>query len=178
MNKSIFLASNAIVTGDVTLGENANLWFHVVVRGDVAPIRIGTGVNLQDSCVVHCEYLEEQVVEDNVVAGHRAILHGKRVGMGSLIGMGAILLSGSVIGAECIIAAGTVVKQQANIPPRSLVAGVPGKIIRQVTEEDLLPIRAISERYINLANRYACGEFLMDLSQGTMRAIPWKPIVT
>lgn len=172
MSQVFFLASNAVVTGDVIFGANANLWFHVVVRGDVAPIRIGANTNIQDSSVVHCEHGEEQIIEENIVVGHRALLHGKRVGMGTLVGMGAILLSGSRIGEECIIAAGTVVKQHAVIPPRSLVAGVPGKIIREVTEADLKTTRDIMERYVKLAQAYVRGDYLSAVGTFPMQAIP------
>jgi len=105
----IYLASTAIITGDVMCGQNVNLWYGAVVRGDVAPITLGENVNIQDCAVVHCDYGVPNTIEAGVVIGHSAVVHGTRVGADTLIGIGAKLLSGSVVGAECIIAAGAVV---------------------------------------------------------------------
>src|SRR5579883_2342437 len=105
----IFLAGSAVVTGDVTCRPGVNLWFGVVVRGDVAPVTLGENVNLQDGVIVHCDYGVPNVIEPGVVAGHAAVLHGARVGAGTLVGIGAKLLSGTEIGEECLVAAGAVV---------------------------------------------------------------------
>ena len=129
----VFLASTAIVTGDVELAAGVNIWFGAVVRGDVAPIVLGENVNLQDGVIVHCDYGVTNVIEAGVVAGHAAVLHGARVGPDTLVGIGAKLLSGSVIGAECLIAAGAVVPPGMNVPPRSVVMGLPGKVVRSIT---------------------------------------------
>ncbi len=176
MDNHFFIADDAVITGNVTFHKDVNIWFQTVIRGDVAPIRIGAGTNLQDGTVVHCEYQIEQILEENIVAGHKAILHGKQVGAGTLIGMGAILLSGSIIGEECIIAAGAVVKQGEKIPRRSMVAGVPAKIIRQVTEDDLINTRSISHRYIELAKQYAQGKLQWHGRTHLMKAYPTNPI--
>jgi len=154
----VFLASDVIITGDVVLSGGANIWYGSVLRGDVARITIGPNVNLQDGCVVHCDRGKPQVIESGVVAGHRAILHGKSIGAGSLIGMGAILLSDCEIGSECIIAAGSVVTEGQKIPPRSLVMGIPAKVIRQVQGEEVDQIRQTNRHYRELADRYARGE--------------------
>jgi carbonic anhydrase/acetyltransferase-like protein (isoleucine patch superfamily) len=154
-----YLAHNATVVGDVTIGADSSLWFNVVIRGDVAPIRIGRRVNVQDATIIHVDSGVPNEIEDEVSIGHRAIVHGKRVGRGSLVGMGAIVLSGSVIGEECLIAAGAVVSPNANIPDRSLVMGVPGKVVRQVGENDLAYMRMISGAYLDLAVKHATGQF-------------------
>jgi carbonic anhydrase/acetyltransferase-like protein (isoleucine patch superfamily) len=154
----VFLAPNAVVTGDVTLAPGANLWYGVVVRGDVAPIALGELVNLQDGVIVHCDADAPQVVEPGVVAGHAAILHGVRVGAGTLVGIGARLLSGSEVGEECVIAAGAVVPPGMRVPPRSLVMGVPGKVVRAATAEEIAKTRTICARYRELAERYAAGD--------------------
>jgi carbonic anhydrase/acetyltransferase-like protein (isoleucine patch superfamily) len=154
-----FVADNATLVGDVTVGEECSFWFNVVVRGDVAPIVIGRRVNVQDATVIHVDSGVPNVIEDDVSIGHRAIVHGKRVGRGALIGMGAIVLSGSVIGEECLIAAGAVVPPNASIPARSVVMGVPGKIVRQVTDKDLAYMRMISGAYLDLAVKHAAGRF-------------------
>src|SRR3954470_8233942 len=105
----IFIAHNATLTGDLTIGANASFWFNAVIRGDVAPITIGQRVNVQDQAVIHCDTGVPNIIEDDVVIGHSAVVHGKFVGRGSLIGMAATLLSRTVVGKECLIAAGAVV---------------------------------------------------------------------
>src|SRR5436309_97501 len=135
--RDFHVASTAVVTGDVVFGPGVNLWFGVIIRGDLARISLGVGVNLQDGVIVHTDTDTPQDIEQGVVVGHRAILHGRRIGADTLIGMGATLLSGSEIGPECLVAAGTLVPEGRRIPPRSVVMGVPGKILRSVTEADL-----------------------------------------
>ncbi len=155
----LFLASTAIVTGDVTIASGVNIWYSAVIRGDVAPITLGENVNLQDGVIVHCDYGSPNLIEPGVVAGHAAVLHGIRVGRDTLVGIGAKLLSGSDIGEECIIAAGAVVPPGMKVPPRSVVMGLPGKVVRMVTEEETARTITINERYRELAKRYASGEF-------------------
>jgi carbonic anhydrase/acetyltransferase-like protein (isoleucine patch superfamily) len=154
-----YLHATAVVTGDVVLAKGVSLWPHVVVRGDIAPICIGAGTNLQDGAIAHTEFEIPLLIGDNVVVGHRAVLHGHKVGRGCLIGMGAMLLSGSEVGDECIIAAGAVVTEGKKIPPRSLVMGMPGKIVRQVTDDEVAYIEKIRLRYQELATEYAAGKF-------------------
>jgi carbonic anhydrase/acetyltransferase-like protein (isoleucine patch superfamily) len=147
----VFLAPSAVVTGDVCFGVGVNLWYNVVVRGDVAPVTIGDYVNLQDGAIVHCDFGVPNVIDAGCSVGHGAILHGIHVGADTLIGMGAILLGGSDIGEQCIVAAGCVVPPNTIVPPRSLVMGVPGKIVRSVTEEEVELTRANNRRYRELA---------------------------
>jgi carbonic anhydrase/acetyltransferase-like protein (isoleucine patch superfamily) len=153
-----YLAHNALVIGDVHLAAGVNLWFNVVIRGDLARITLGPRVNLQDGVIVHTDYDVPQDIEEGVVAGHGAILHGRRIGAGCLIGMGATVLSNSEIGADSLIAAGCVVPERMIVPPRSLVAGVPGKIVKEVPEAWLERARRINAHYLELAGRYARGE--------------------
>ena len=154
----LFLAPTAVVTGDVTCGPGVNIWFGCVVRGDVAPITLGENVNLQDGVIVHCDAGVPNVVEPGVVVGHAAVLHGVRVGAGTLVGIGAKLLSGSDIGEECVIAAGAVVPPGMRVPPRSVVMGLPGKVVRPATADEVAKTRMICERYREMARRYADGE--------------------
>ncbi|MFO0935944.1 MAG: gamma carbonic anhydrase family protein [Gemmataceae bacterium] len=154
-----FLAAGAVIVGDVTCAEGVNLWYGAIVRGDVAPIVLGENVNLQDGVIVHCDFGIPNVIEANVVAGHRATLHGKRIGQGTLIGMGATLLGETDIGEECIIAAGAVVPPGMVVPPRSMVMGLPGKIVRAVRPDEIEQTRVICRRYRDLAARYRNGEF-------------------
>jgi carbonic anhydrase/acetyltransferase-like protein (isoleucine patch superfamily) len=153
-----FVASNAVITGDVRLAPGANVWFGCVIRGDLARVSFGTNANLQDGCIVHTDCDEPQAIEDGVVVGHAAILHGRRIGAHALVGMGARLLSGCEIGEGCIIAAGAIVTERKIIPPRSLVVGIPGKVVRQVTEEEIQRTRSIAAHYLDMAKRYARGE--------------------
>lgn len=150
-----YRAHNATVAGDVTIGEGSNLWFNVVIRGDVAPITLGRRVNVQDATIIHVDTGVPQIIEDDVSIGHRAIVHGKRIGRGSLIGMGAIVLSGCEIGEECLIAAGAVLSPNSKIPDRSVAMGVPGKIVRAVSDKDFAYMKMITRAYIELADKYA-----------------------
>jgi len=154
----IYIASNAVLTGDLELSSGVNIWYGCILRGDISKITLKENVNLQDGCIVHTDYDAPQVIEAGVVAGHAAILHGRRVGAGTLVAIGARLLSGTIIGEECIIAAGTIVTEGKQIPPRSLVMGIPGKVVRSVTEDEVERTRSINRRYLELASRYARGE--------------------
>jgi carbonic anhydrase/acetyltransferase-like protein (isoleucine patch superfamily) len=157
--RDYYVAEGAVVTGDVVLEPGANVWYGSVLRGDLARITLGPRVNIQDGCVVHTDYGEPQVIEEGVVVGHRAVLHGRVVGRDTLVGMGALLLTGCEIGPECLIAAGSLVTERRRIPPRSVVMGVPGRVVREVTDEDLRRTHAISAHYLELAQRYARGAF-------------------
>jgi carbonic anhydrase/acetyltransferase-like protein (isoleucine patch superfamily) len=157
--RDYYVAAGVVVTGDVVLSAGVNLWFGSVLRGDLARITLGARVNIQDGCIVHTDYDVPQTIEDGVVVGHRAVLHGSRIGRDSLIGMGALLLSGCEIGEECLIAAGTLVTEGRRIPPRSVVMGVPGKVVREITPEDLRRTQAICAHYLELAQRYTRGAF-------------------
>jgi len=150
IHPSARLAETAAVIGDVALEENVTIWYGAVLRGDVGPIRIGRGSNIQDNCTVHCAVDVPTVVGENVVVGHGAILHSCTVGDGCLVGMGSILLDGCVIGEGSVIAAGALVPPGKSIPPRSLVMGVPGRVVRQVTEEEAAATLANAARYVEL----------------------------
>lgn len=154
-----YIATNAVVTGDVVLTAGVNIWFGCVIRGDLARVTLRPRVNLQDGCIVHTDADEPLTVEEGVVVGHRAVLHGRSIGRDTLIGMGAILLSGCEIGPECVIAAGALVTEKRRIPPRSLVVGVPGKVVREVTDDDLRRTLSIAAHYLELAQRYVHGAF-------------------
>jgi carbonic anhydrase/acetyltransferase-like protein (isoleucine patch superfamily) len=153
-----FLAPTAVVVGEVNLAAGVNIWFGTIVRGDVAAITLGENVNLQDGCIVHCDYDVPQLIEPGVVVGHGAILHGRRIGRDTLVGIGARLLSGCEVGEECLIAAGAVVVERQVIPPRSVVMGIPGQVVRSIRPEELSRTQTICARYRALAVRYAAGE--------------------
>jgi carbonic anhydrase/acetyltransferase-like protein (isoleucine patch superfamily) len=153
------IADSAHVSGDVRIGQKVSIWFNASIRGDVAPITIGRGTNIQDSVVVHCDAGVPNEIGENVTIGHAAVVHGCRVGNGSLIGMSATLLGGSEIGEKCLVAAGAVVPPGMKVPDGTLVAGVPAKIMRQVKEKDLNYLRKLPPHYVHLANQHADGLF-------------------
>jgi carbonic anhydrase/acetyltransferase-like protein (isoleucine patch superfamily) len=155
-----YIAADAIVLGDIVLSAGVNIWYGCVVRGDLARITFGRRANLQDGCIVHTDGDCPQIIEEGVVVGHAAVLHGSRIGRDSLIGIGATLLSRSEIGEECLIAAGSLVPEGRRIPPRSVVMGVPGKIVRTITDEEVAKTRRINTHYFELAARHARREFL------------------
>lgn len=129
---------SAVVIGDVELHDGVSLWPHAVLRGDLNRIVVGEGSNIQDGAVVHNDLKHPALIGRDCVIGHQACVHGATVGDRCLIGIGALLLNGSVIGDECVIGAGSVVAEGKVIPPRSLVLGVPGRVMRQVSDEELL----------------------------------------
>ena len=132
-----YIAPGAIVLGDVTLGEDANIWYHATVRGDRASIVIGKGSNIQDNSVVHVDADYPVAIGENVTVGHGAIIHGCCIGDNSLVGMGAIIMNGAEIGRNCTVGAGALVTQGTKVPDTALVLGNPAKIKRQVTEEEI-----------------------------------------
>jgi len=149
-----FAARNATLTGALNLAEDVGIWFGCVLRGDDAPLTIGRRTNVQDLTMIHADTGVPNVIGAEVTIGHRCVLHGARVEDRCLIGMGAILLGGSVIGEGSIVAAGAVVKEGMEIPPQSLVVGVPAKIVRQVSPEQLAAIAASAEGYVRKIRQY------------------------
>lgn len=154
IDPSAFIAPNASLLGQVTIGPEASVWFGVVIRADLAPITLGRATNIQDNSVLHVDAGKPVILGDHVTVGHRAIVHGATVESRTLIGMGSIILNGAVIGAESVIGAGALVTERAVIPPRSLVLGVPGKVVRSVTEKELAYITHASTAYVEYARRY------------------------
>ena len=149
-----FCATNAIVTGDVVLAEDVSIWFGCVVRGDDAQLSVGARTNVQDLTMIHSDVDVPNVIGEEVTTGHGCVLHGAKIGDRCLIGMGAVLLSGSKIGAESIVAAGAVVRENFEVPPRTMVAGVPAKIMRSVTDEEVESIRASADGYVKKLRLY------------------------
>ncbi len=142
-----YIAKNATVVGDVVLGEEVNIWYGAVLRGDSGRITVGDGTNIQDNCVLH----EETKIGKNCTVGHGAIVHGCTVGDNCLIGMGAILLNGAVLGDNCIVAAGAVVTGKTDAPAGSLLMGSPAKVVRELTPEQIAENTHSAAHYIALA---------------------------
>lgn len=156
---SIFVAESAIIVGDVTLGEDTNVWHQCVLRGDVAPIHVGKRVNIQDGAMLHCAYQVTMEIADDVAIGHHAVVHGRRVGSRTLIGIHATLLDNCEIGEDCIIAAGAVVPPRTIVPDGSVVMGMPGKVVRAIKPEERDYVQYVVESYLKLARKHVAGEF-------------------
>ena len=149
-----WIAPDAIVIGSVILGANASVWFGCIVRGDNDTITIGENSQLQDGCVVHTDKGYPLTLGRNVSVGHMAMLHGCTVGDGSLIGIKAVLLNGSKIGRNCLIGANALIAEGKEIPDGSLVVGSPGKIVRQLSADEIKTINSASEHYVQKFKRY------------------------
>jgi carbonic anhydrase/acetyltransferase-like protein (isoleucine patch superfamily) len=159
LGRGVFIAPNATVIGDVHLGDEASVWFSTVIRGDVYPIRFGKRTNVQDGSVVHVTGGKAATtVGDDVTIGHMVLLHGCTVGNRCLIGMGSVLLDGAEIGDECLVAAGSLVAPKTKIPPRSMVMGRPGKVVRALTDKDVEMVREAGELYVGYAKTFLSSD--------------------
>ncbi len=154
-DKNVFIHERAYVAGDVTLSEGANIWCGACVRGDIAPVVVGKNTNVQDNATIHVGYNSPAVLGDNVTVGHNAVVHGCTVGNNVLIGMGSVILDGAKIGDNVLIGAATLIPQRKEIPAGSLVFGNPFRIVRQLTEEEIMGITRNAEEYLRLADSYA-----------------------
>ncbi|HLY12110.1 MAG TPA: gamma carbonic anhydrase family protein [Planctomycetota bacterium] len=153
-----YVAENAVVCGRVSLARGSSVWYGAVVRGDMSSISIGEFTNIQDGAVLHCDPGKDLVVGNHVTVGHLAMIHAKSVGDRCLVGIHSTLLSGSVVGEGCLIAAGALVKEDQVIPPRSIVVGVPGKIIGQTDDAFLQQSLDRALRYHATARRHVDGK--------------------
>ncbi len=154
-NGNYWIAPNAAVMGKVELAKDASVWFGATLRGDTEKITVGRGSNVQDGCVLHTDPGFALNIAEDCTIGHMVILHGCEIGPRSLIGMGSIILNGARIGAECLIGANTLVAEGKEIPPRSMVLGSPGRVVRELTDEDVAKFKASAERYVARWQRFA-----------------------
>jgi carbonic anhydrase/acetyltransferase-like protein (isoleucine patch superfamily) len=151
VGEALYVAWNAEVAGSVTLAPDTSVWFSATLRGDIEPITLGRGSNVQDGAVLHTDFGLPCVVGEGVTIGHRAILHGCTVEDGCLIGMGAVVLSGAVIGRESIVGAGALVTEGKSFPPRSLIIGSPAKAVRTLDDAAVAKVRENGKVYVRLA---------------------------
>lgn len=152
---SVFVAPGAVLIGDVELGEECTVWFNAVIRGDVNYIRIGSRTNIQDAAVLHVTLNKHPLIlGDEITVGHGAILHGCTVHNRVLIGLGARVLDRAVVRSNSIVAAGALVKEGFEVPERTLVAGVPAKPIRDLTDDEVKKIERSANNYIEYAKTY------------------------
>jgi carbonic anhydrase/acetyltransferase-like protein (isoleucine patch superfamily) len=154
---SAWVAESAQVIGRVTLGEDASVWPGAVLRGDTEHIRIGAGSNVQDNCVLHADPGFALTLAAHVTVGHQAVLHGCSVGEGSLIGIGAVVLNGARIGAHCLVGAGALVTEGRQFPDGSLIVGVPARVVRPLTAEQVEGLLASARHYVTNARRLRTG---------------------
>jgi carbonic anhydrase/acetyltransferase-like protein (isoleucine patch superfamily) len=159
MGARVLIAPGAAVVGDVQLGDDVSIWYGAVLRGDLAPIIVGKGANIQDGTVMHVADDTPCVVESETVVGHRVMLHACRVEEGCLIGMQSTILDQAVIGRGSVVGAGALVTQRTIIPPRSLVLGAPARVIRTLTDEDERFHRAVAQKYVRLKENYLRDAF-------------------
>ena len=153
--EAAFVAFNATIIGDVRLGRDSSVFYGAVLRGDIETIRIGEGTNVQDGSIIHLADDLGATVGANCTIGHAAVIHACTVGDLCLVGMKAVILDGAEIGDECLIGAGALVTSRTKIPPRSLVLGSPAKVVRQLTETEILFLRASAEKYITVSRAHA-----------------------
>lgn len=145
-----YVDESAQVIGDVEIGAESSVWMNVVIRGDVNRIRIGSRTNIQDLTMIHVmRDTHPTIIGDEVTVGHSAVVHGATIADRVLVGMAAVLLNGVHVGSDCVIAAGTLLTEGTRIPPRSLVMGRPGRVKRQLTDEEVVEIRWYADNYVN-----------------------------
>lgn len=152
--KNVYVAPSAVVIGDVILGECSSVWPHAVLRGDINRIVIGHHTNIQDTAVLHLADDHECTVGDYTTVGHGAVVHACKVGNGVLVGMRATILDGAEIGDESIVGAAALVPRQMQVPPGSLVWGMPARIVRALTPEERAHIKTLAVKYVELSARY------------------------
>ena len=150
-----WIADNAVVIGDVVLKHNASIWFGATLRGDNEPITLGENTNVQDGAVLHTDPGSPLTLGDNVTVGHMAMLHGCEVGENTLIGIGAVVLNGARIGRNCLIGAKALIAEGKTIPDGSLVMGAPGRVVRELTPEQIGGLKLSALHYVQNWQRYA-----------------------
>ena len=154
LNKSNFIAPNATLIGDVTLGENTSIWFNVVIRADVASINIAENTNIQDGSILHVDAQFPMTIGRNVTVGHKVMLHGCTIGENTLVGMNAVVLNGANIGKNCLIGANSLVTENMQVPDGHLVLGSPAKVIKVLDESTQEMFTKSATHYVENGQRY------------------------
>jgi carbonic anhydrase/acetyltransferase-like protein (isoleucine patch superfamily) len=149
--RGVYVADTATVLGECEIGAGSSIWFGSVIRADMAGIRLGERVNVQDNCTIHVDEGVANIIGSRVTLGHGVIAHGTQIGDGSLIGIGARLLAGSKIGRDCLVAAGCVVPPNLVVPDGMVVMGLPGRVVRETSDKEKAYIAAVPDRYLALA---------------------------
>ena len=159
IGRNVYIAPTSFVAGDLVIGDDCTIMHHVMIRADIAPIRIGKRVNVQDGSNLHTKFGVPLEIGDDVAIGHRAVVHCRRVGDRTLIAIGAIVLDDAEIGADCVIGAGAVVAPGTIIPDGRMVLGLRGRIVRDTNVQDRAMVRDVVENYLRLGREYAAGRF-------------------
>lgn len=154
IDEGAFIAENATVIGDVTIGKGSSVWYSAVLRGDMCSITVGENSNIQDNATVHVGMKDAAVIGNGVTVGHNALVHGATIGDNVLVGMGSVVLDGAVIGENSIVAAGAVVTAKTVVPPNSLVAGVPASVVKELSPQQIMGNKMNAMGYTTLANKY------------------------
>ena len=154
IDESVFIAPGAMIVGDVRLGAHSSVWYNAVLRGDSDTISIGPRTNVQDGAVIHVDAGAPCLIGAGVTIGHRAVVHGALIEDDVLIGIGAIVLNGARIGHDSLIGAGSLVTGRSVIPPRSMVLGLPGRVVRSLTDEEVQSIHAAAQHYVEHGAKY------------------------
>lgn len=154
IGRNVFIAPTAVIIGNVEIGDEASIWYGVVLRGDEGRIIIGSGSNVQDNSVLHCTTLHPTILADNVTIGHGALLEGCRIESGAVIGMGAIILHQAIIGEQAMVAAGSVVTPGTHILPRTLAAGAPAVTKKELSGAALRSVEVSAPTYRELSRQY------------------------
>jgi carbonic anhydrase/acetyltransferase-like protein (isoleucine patch superfamily) len=162
IDKSVFIAPSADIIGNVTIAEDSSIWFGVVIRGDVHKITIGKRTSIQDLSMIHVTHYKNPdmsdgyptIIGDDVTVGHKVMLHGCKIGNGSLIGMNATILDGAEIGEGSIVGAHSLITQNKKFPPRSLIIGSPAKVVRELSEQEVNDLILHAKRYVQFKNEY------------------------
>ncbi|MNI24047.1 dTDP-3-amino-3,6-dideoxy-alpha-D-galactopyranose 3-N-acetyltransferase [compost metagenome] len=154
LDSTVFVAEGAKIIGDVSIGSESSIWYNAVLRGDLAEIMVGNRCNIQDGVIGHVNSDQPLVVMDDVSVGHGAIIHGCTIGKGTLIGMGAIVLNGAQIGEYALVGAGSLITENTVIPPYTLSLGSPARVVRELTENDLLRMKRTTDGYVVKGQEY------------------------
>ena len=157
IHPTAFIAQGAVVVGDVTLGVDVGVWFNSTLRGDVEPIVVGSCTNIQEGCILHADPGYPTVIGSGVTVGHGAVVHGARVGDNVLIGIRAVLLNGVEVGENCLVGACALLTEGKKYPPNSLILGIPAKVVRELTPDEIEGNRGSAERYVQRARAFKPG---------------------
>ncbi|MBI2266608.1 MAG: gamma carbonic anhydrase family protein [Armatimonadetes bacterium] len=154
VDPTVFVAPGASIVGNVTIGKKSSVFFGCTLRGDLAPVIIGEGCNIQDGAVLHVDHEKPAILENLVSVGHSAVVHACHIKKGALVGIGSVVLNGAVVGEEAWVGAGALVPPGMSIPPRSLAVGVPAKVVRTLTPEEIESNYERARTYMGLAESY------------------------
>lgn len=157
IHSTAFIARGVVIVGDVTLGEDVGVWFNSTLRGDVEAIVVGPRTNIQEGCILHADPGSPTVIGSGVTVGHGAVVHGARVGDNALIGIRAVLLNGVEVGENSLVGACALLTEGKKYPPNSLILGMPAKVVRELTSEEIEANRGSAERYVQRARAFKSG---------------------